>query len=56
MKGLINIQKDYNELFRWCLVRYINPVNKIYQYLKTLMEKFQNKGIIFPVQKVDHKN
>ena len=28
MKGLINIQNKNNECFRWCLVRYLNSVNK----------------------------
>ena len=29
MKGLINVQNEDNEYFKWCLVRYLNPVNKI---------------------------
>ena len=28
MRGLINIQNVDNECFRWCLVRYLNPVTK----------------------------
>ena len=28
MKGLINIQNEDNECFRWCLVSYVNPVYK----------------------------
>ena len=28
MKILINIQNKDNECFKWCLVRYLNPVNK----------------------------
>ena len=28
MKGWSNIQNEDNECFRWCLVRYLNPVNK----------------------------
>ena len=28
MKGLINIKKKNDECFRWCLVRYLNPVSK----------------------------
>ena len=28
MKGLINIQNENNECFKWCLVRYLNHVNK----------------------------
>ena len=27
-KGLINIQDEDNECFRWCLVRYFNPIKK----------------------------
>ena len=27
-KGLSNIQHEDNECFRWCLIRYVNPVNK----------------------------
>ena len=29
MKGLINIQNEDNECFRWCLVRYLNPVKEL---------------------------
>ena len=28
MRGSIYIQNDNNELFRRCLVRFLNPVNK----------------------------
>ena len=28
MTGLINIYNKDNRCFRWCLVRYLNPVNK----------------------------
>ena len=28
MRELINIKSNNNECFRWCLVRYLNPVNK----------------------------
>ena len=28
MKRLVNIQNEDNECFRWCLIRYINPVDK----------------------------
>ena len=28
MDGLININNENNECFRWCLARYFNPVNK----------------------------
>ena len=28
MKGLINIQNEDNECFRWFLVQYLNPANK----------------------------
>ena len=28
MKGLINIQNEDNECFRWCLVKYLYPVHK----------------------------
>ena len=28
MKGSITIQNQVNECIRWCLVRYLNPVNK----------------------------
>ena len=28
MKGLNNTQNKDNKCFRWCLVRYLNPVNK----------------------------
>ena len=28
MKGLINIQIEDKECFRWCLVRHLNSINK----------------------------
>ena len=28
MKRLVKIQNEDNECFRWCLIRYINPVDK----------------------------
>ena len=28
MKGLNNIQNEDNQCFRWCLVKYLNPINK----------------------------
>ena len=28
MKGLINIQNEDNECFRWCLIRYLNSVKQ----------------------------
>lgn len=28
MKGFISIQNKFNESFRWCLVRHLNPGNK----------------------------
>ena len=36
MKGFISIQNKFNESFRWCLVRHLNPGNKSHQKLKVL--------------------
>ena len=55
MKGLINIQNEDNECFRWCLVRYLNPVNKnpvkILNVDKEFAKQLNFKGVKFPVHK-----
>ena len=61
-KGLINIEKiDYNEWFKWCLVRYVNPaehhpaiITKIDKYFA---KKLEFKDIKFrDVHKIEKKN
>ena len=55
MKGFIKIQNEDNECFRCCLVRFLNPVNKIPSKNRNLDTKFAKqldfKGVKFP----DHK-
>ena len=55
MKRLIKIQNEDNECFRCCLVRFLNPVNKIPSKIRNLDTKFviqlDFKGVKFP----DHK-
>ena len=54
-KGLINIQNiDDNECFKWCLVRYLNPVDRkparITKADKGFAKNFDFKDIKFPVK------
>ena len=48
MRWLINIQNVDNECFRWCLVRYLNPVTKnvakIRNVDRTFAKQFNFKG------------
>ena len=46
MKGLINIQNEDKESIRWCLCRYLNPVNKHLQKLEILIKNLQNDLIL----------
>ena len=49
MKRLINIQNEDNECFRWCLVRYLNTVNKNPAKIKKTDKEFAkqlNRGKI----------
>ena len=41
-KGLIKLQNDDNECFRWCHIRHLNPQEKDPQRIK-------NHGVEFPV-------
>ena len=54
MKGSINIKNKDNEYFRWCLIRYLNPVNKRAN-IRNVEDKFAKqlnfKGMQFPVHK-----
>ena len=58
---MINSQNtDDNECFKWCLVRYLNPVNdnpaRITEVDKDFAKKLDFKGIKFPVKTRDiHK-
>ena len=53
MKGLINVQNEHSECFRWCLVRYLNPVNKNAIKIRNVDEEFAKqpifKSVKFPV-------
>ena len=52
-KGLINIKNKYDECFRWCHIRHLNPQEKDPQRIKKEDKKMINKlnyeGIEFPV-------
>ena len=51
MKGLIVIQNKDNESFKWCLVRYLNPLHrnsvKIRQSDSTFAKQLDFKDIKF---------
>ena len=55
MKGLINIRSEDNKCFRWCLVRYLNPVNKSSVKVRKNDQEFSKqlicKGVKFPARK-----
>ena len=55
MRGLTNNQNDDNECFRWCLVRYVNPVTKNQAKIKNidrqLAKQLNFKNVDFPVHK-----
>lgn len=57
-KGLINIQNEDNECFRWCHVRYINPKTENPQQIKNsdreMVEKLNYQGVEFPVNVKDY--
>ena len=55
MKGLIKIQNEDNERFRWCLVRFLNPVNKIPSKIRNLDTKFAKQLDFKGVKFHDHK-
>ena len=52
-KGLINLQNDDNECFRWCHVRHLNPIEnnpqRVTQGDKALAEELDYTGVTFPV-------
>ena len=58
MRRLINIQNDNNECFRWCLVRYVNPVTKNLAKIRNVDREFamqlNSKNFKFPVNKTDY--
>ena len=50
-KGLINIQNtEDNECFKWCLVRYLNPVDHNPRRITKADKKLDLKNIKFPVK------
>ena len=52
-RGLINLQNEDNECFRWCHIRHLNPQGKDPQRIKKTdkqhIEKLDYSGIEFPV-------
>ena len=58
MKGLINVQNEDNECFRWCLFRHVNPINKNPAKIRNIDKDFAKqlhfKRIKFPVHKKDY--
>ena len=52
-KGLIKLQNNDNECFRWCHIRHLNPQNKNPQRIKKVdkqfIENLDYSGIEFPV-------
>ena len=52
-KGLINLQNDDNECFRWCHVRHINPIEnnpqRITQKDRKIAQTLDYTGVTFPV-------
>ena len=40
MKGLINIQNEDYEYFRWCLVKYLNLVDKDLVIIRNINKEF----------------
>ena len=57
-KKLINFQNGDFECFRWCLVRQLNPENKISAKIRNIDREFENhlnfRGIKFPFYKKDY--
>ena len=52
-KGLINLQNEDNECFRWCHIRYLNPQNDHPQRIKKIdrkmVKELNYQGVEFPV-------
>ena len=52
---MINIENHGNRGFRWCLIRYLNPVNKNPEKIRNVHNEFAKqlkfKGINFPAHK-----
>ena len=46
MKGLINIENEDSGCFRWCLGRYLNPVNKNPAEIRSVDKEFSKKNLI----------
>ena len=60
LKGLINIQNNYNKCFLWCHVKHLNLVDKNPQRItkkdKELVSKLNYEEINFPISKKDYCN
>ena len=52
-KGLINLQNDDNECFRWCHIRHLNPLShhneRITQKDRKMAQTLDYTGVTFPV-------
>ena len=52
-KGLINLQNEDDECFRWCHIRYLNPQNDHPQRIKKadrkMVQELNYQGVEFPV-------
>ena len=46
MRGLINIQNDDNECFRWCLLKYSSPVTKNPAKIRNIDREFASNLIL----------
>ena len=59
MKGLINIKNKDDECFKWCHVRFINPINihpeRINKKDKEIEATFNCRGIDFPIKARDYE-
>ena len=58
MKGLINIQNNYNKCFLWCHVRHLNlngvKLERITKKEKEIVKNLNYNGVDFPVSKKDY--
>ena len=59
MKGLINLKNNDNKCFKWCHIRFINPLNKnserISKQDKEIPKNLDYRGIKFPIKAWDYE-
>ena len=59
MKGLINLKNKDDECFKWCHVRFINPINshpeKINKKDKEIAKTLGYRSIKFPIKVKDYE-